>query len=36
MRRSTVKTHVSHIFTKLEVSNRIELAAMAAPRLRGG
>jgi DNA-binding NarL/FixJ family response regulator len=33
MRRSTVKSHLSHIFAKLEVSNRIELAAVAAPRL---
>jgi DNA-binding CsgD family transcriptional regulator len=30
--RSTVKTHLSHAFAKLGVSNRTELAAIAATR----
>lgn len=33
MSRGTVKTHLSHVFTKLDVSNRTELATLAAPRL---
>ena len=33
MSRATVKTHVSHVFTKLGVNNRTELATIAAPRL---
>jgi DNA-binding CsgD family transcriptional regulator len=31
MSRSTVKTHLSHIYAKLGVTNRTELATMAAP-----
>jgi DNA-binding NarL/FixJ family response regulator len=30
--RYTVETHVSHIFTKLGLSSRVELAARAARR----
>jgi predicted ATPase/DNA-binding CsgD family transcriptional regulator len=30
--RSTVKTHLSHIYTKLDVTNRTELATLAASR----
>jgi DNA-binding CsgD family transcriptional regulator len=30
--RTTVKTHLSHIFTKLRVTRRAELAALAARR----
>jgi predicted ATPase/DNA-binding CsgD family transcriptional regulator len=30
MSRSTVKTHLSHIFTKLDIANRTELANVAA------
>ena len=30
--RGTVKVHVSHIFAKLGLSNRAELAAVAARR----
>jgi predicted ATPase/DNA-binding CsgD family transcriptional regulator len=33
MSRATVKTHLSHVFTKLGVNNRTELATIAAPRL---
>ena len=33
MSRATVKTHISHVFTKLGVNNRTELATIAAPRL---
>jgi predicted ATPase/DNA-binding CsgD family transcriptional regulator len=33
MSRGTVKTHLSHVFTKLGVGNRTELATLAAPRL---
>jgi DNA-binding CsgD family transcriptional regulator len=33
MSRSTVKTHLSHVYTKLGVSNRTELAALAAAHL---
>ena len=29
MSRDTVKTHLSHIYTKLEVANRKELALVA-------
>ena len=32
--RATVKTHLSHIYAKLGVANRTELAAAALPRLR--
>ncbi|HZC53771.1 MAG TPA: LuxR C-terminal-related transcriptional regulator, partial [Mycobacterium sp.] len=32
MSRGTVKTHLSHIFTKLDTSNRTELASAAADR----
>jgi len=32
MSRGTVKTHLSHIFTKLGVGNRTELAMIAAGR----
>lgn len=32
MSRSTVKAHLSHIYTKLDVSNRQELVAVAATR----
>jgi DNA-binding NarL/FixJ family response regulator len=27
--RATVKTHLSHVYAKLDVSNRTELAALA-------
>jgi len=30
MRRETVKTHLSHVYAKLGVANRTELAALAA------
>jgi DNA-binding CsgD family transcriptional regulator len=33
--RGTVKVHVSHIFAKLGLSNRAELAALATRRSRG-
>ncbi|QUQ68567.1 helix-turn-helix transcriptional regulator [Kutzneria sp. CA-103260] len=33
MSRGTVKTHLSHIFAKLGIGNRTELATMAAARL---
>jgi ATP/maltotriose-dependent transcriptional regulator MalT len=33
MSRSTVKTHLSHVYTKLGVANRTELAALAAAQL---
>jgi DNA-binding CsgD family transcriptional regulator len=33
MSRSTVKTHLSHVYAKLGVTNRTELAAMAATHL---
>jgi predicted ATPase/DNA-binding CsgD family transcriptional regulator len=33
MSRGTVKTHLGHIFTKLEISNRTELARLAARHL---
>jgi predicted ATPase/DNA-binding CsgD family transcriptional regulator len=32
--RATVKTHLSHIYAKLGIANRTELAAAALPRLR--
>jgi DNA-binding NarL/FixJ family response regulator len=32
MSRGTVKTHLSHIFTKLDTANRTELAATAIER----
>ncbi len=31
MSRSTVKAHLSHVFAKLGVANRTELATMASP-----
>ncbi|WP_344588460.1 helix-turn-helix transcriptional regulator [Actinomadura vinacea] len=33
MSRSTVKTHLSHIYAKLAVANRTELATIASPHL---
>lgn len=33
MSRSTVKTHLSHVYAKLGVTNRTELATLAAPYL---
>jgi predicted ATPase/DNA-binding CsgD family transcriptional regulator len=33
MSRSTVKTHLSHVYAKLGVSNRTELATVAGPHL---
>ncbi|HEX5881526.1 MAG TPA: LuxR C-terminal-related transcriptional regulator [Actinomycetota bacterium] len=33
MSRGTVKTHLSHVYAKLGVANRTELATLAAPRL---
>lgn len=33
MSRSTVKSHLSHVYAKLDVANRTELAALAAARL---
>jgi DNA-binding CsgD family transcriptional regulator len=33
MSRGTVKTHLSHVYAKLGVANRTELATVAAPRL---
>jgi DNA-binding NarL/FixJ family response regulator len=33
MSRSTVKTHLSHVFAKVGVANRTELAAGAPPEL---
>jgi predicted ATPase/DNA-binding CsgD family transcriptional regulator len=35
MSRGTVKTHLSHVYAKLGVANRTELAALAIPRLAG-
>jgi DNA-binding CsgD family transcriptional regulator len=32
MSRSTVKTHLAHVFTKLDVTNRTELATLATAR----
>lgn len=34
--RSTVKAHLSRVFAKLDVANRIELAALAASQLTDG
>jgi DNA-binding NarL/FixJ family response regulator len=34
MSRGTVKTHLAHVFAKLSVANRTELATVAGPRLR--
>jgi predicted ATPase/DNA-binding CsgD family transcriptional regulator len=34
MSRGAVKTHLSHVYAKLAISNRTELAAIAAGRLR--
>jgi DNA-binding CsgD family transcriptional regulator len=36
MSRSTVKTHLSHVYAKLGVTNRTELATMAGPHLADG
>ena len=36
MSRGTVKTHLGHIFAKLDVANRTELAGVAASRTTGG
>ena len=36
MSRGTVKTHLAHVFTKLGVGNRTELATFAAGRLGVG
>jgi DNA-binding CsgD family transcriptional regulator len=33
MSRGTVKTHLSHVYAKLGVANRTELATLAAPHL---
>ena len=33
MSRGTVKTHLSHIYAKLDIANRTELARVATPRL---
>jgi DNA-binding CsgD family transcriptional regulator len=33
MSRSTVKTHLSHVYAKLGVTNRTELATLAGPYL---
>ncbi|HEV8165057.1 MAG TPA: LuxR C-terminal-related transcriptional regulator, partial [Actinomycetota bacterium] len=33
MSRGTVKTHLSHVYAKLGVANRTELATLASPRL---
>jgi DNA-binding CsgD family transcriptional regulator len=35
MSRSTVKTHLSHVYAKLGVTNRTELATLAAVHLPG-
>jgi DNA-binding CsgD family transcriptional regulator len=32
MSRGTVKTHLAHVYAKLGVANRTELAALAAKR----
>jgi DNA-binding CsgD family transcriptional regulator len=34
MSRNTVKTHLSHVYAKLGVANRIELATLATSRRR--
>ncbi|HEY0537655.1 MAG TPA: LuxR C-terminal-related transcriptional regulator [Actinoallomurus sp.] len=36
MSRSTVKTHLSHVYAKLGVTNRTELATMAGPHFADG
>ena len=36
MSRSTVKTHLSHVYAKLGVANRTELAALASSHLADG
>ena len=36
MSRGTVKTHLSHVFAKLDVSNRTELATLVAASSRSG
>jgi DNA-binding CsgD family transcriptional regulator len=36
MSRSTVKTHLSHVYAKLGVTNRTEPATMAGPHFAGG
>jgi predicted ATPase/DNA-binding CsgD family transcriptional regulator len=36
MSRSTVKTHLSHVYAKLGVANRTELATFAGPHLADG
>jgi len=33
MSRGTVKAHLAHVYAKLDVANRTELASLAAPRL---
>ena len=33
MSRSTVKTHLGHVFAKLDVANRTELATLATTRI---
>ncbi len=33
MSRGTVKTHLAHVYAKLGVANRTELATLATPRL---
>jgi DNA-binding CsgD family transcriptional regulator len=35
MSRSTVKTHLEHVYTKTGIHNRTELAAESARRDRG-
>ena len=36
MSRSTVRTHLSHVYAKLGVANRTELAALASSHLADG
>jgi DNA-binding CsgD family transcriptional regulator len=36
MSRATVKAHLSHVYAKLNVANRTELAALAVTRTPGG
>jgi DNA-binding NarL/FixJ family response regulator len=36
MSRSTVKTHLSHIYAKLDVTNRIQLAVAASTKIASG
>jgi DNA-binding CsgD family transcriptional regulator len=33
MSRGTVKTHLAHVYAKLGIANRTELATLAAARL---